>query len=288
MIKVCSFALYLYGFLVGLGILAGFWVATRMVNKFKIRNSKFKVSSSEVWDALWWVFIPGVLGARLYHVLDFWEYYRENLILIPAVWTGGLGIFGAIFGGVIGLYFLAVQQQISDSFGVTLRSLMKVRTLNFSQVNRRFLEYLDLLAFGLPVGQAIGRWGNLFNQELYGKPTELPWGIPISVEHRAFRLSSGQAAGLEQHTHFHPLFLYESIYSILVFGLLLWLWRAKGAKLAAGSYFASYLVLYGVGRFFLEDLRIESWTVNDMNIAKTLGVLMVFVGVVILYSKNSK
>lgn len=272
------FTINIYGVLVGLGLLIGFWMVEKMRLRMVGRDATLKKVSA--WEALWWVFIPGLLGARLYHVLDLWDYYRENLLLIPAVWTGGLGIFGAIVGGVMGLYFFAVFRQISDSFGVTLSSLKKKRTLNFSQVNRRFLLYLDLVAFGLPVGQAIGRWGNFVNKELYGLPTDLPWGIPISIEHRA--------KSVEQYTHFHPLFLYESIYSILVFGILLLVWRVKGVKLALGSYFFVYLVLYGFGRFWFEKLRIESWVFAGINIAQFISLLFVFSGVVFLYSTISK
>jgi phosphatidylglycerol:prolipoprotein diacylglycerol transferase len=261
MVESGSFGFHLYGLFVGTGIVVGFWVAARMAQKFSLHPKPYtpawpagRLNPNVVWDAIWWVFIPGLVGARLYHVLDFWEFYRENLSLIPAVWTGGLGIFGAVFGGLVGLWMFARLKELS------------------------FIKLADLLAFGLPVGQAIGRWGNYFNQEIYGKPTDLPWGIPISIEHRA--------KGVEQYTHFHPVFLYESIWSILTFGLLVWIWRKKGAKLSSGSYFSVYLVMYGSGRLALESLRLESWTVGGINIAKALGVSMVMVGVVYLYSKN--
>jgi phosphatidylglycerol:prolipoprotein diacylglycerol transferase len=218
MVEFGGFVFHLYGFLVGLGILSGFWVASRFAGKFEI-------TSSDVWDGLWWMFIPGIIGARLYHVLDFWEYYRENLRLIPEIWTGGLGIFGAVLGGLLGLWFFARRRKIP------------------------FFALTDLLAFGLPVGQAIGRWGNFFNQELYGKPFDMIQGSPpffaISIKPES-RLS-----GFEEYTYFHPVFLYESVYSILVFGLLLWLWRVRGGRLVSGSYFSLYLVLYGAGRFFV-------------------------------------
>lgn len=332
MIEVGGFGFHLYGLMVGLGILTGFWVASRFARKFEIptrkadrRNSpkssatgqaRFEITSSDVWDALWWVFIPGVLGARLYHVLDYWSYYRENPLLIPAVWTGGMGIFGAIGGGILGLWMYCLWMCSSElrsldrnllgrkRFGlislhvfvklarllawpsdrrkfVKLPALQKKEISYFSYcLPNRFFGLLDLAAFGLPVGQAIGRWGNFFNQELYGLPTDLPWGLAIPLEKRL--------PGFEQHTHFHPLFLYESVYSILVFGLLLLIWRVKGGRVTSGSYFALYLMLYGVGRFFFEGLRIESWIIDGVNVAKTLGVLAVVIGVVFLYSNIGK
>src|SRR3990170_8991314 len=98
------FTIHLYGVIIGIGVLVGFWVARRMASKFKVKSEKLKVSDGEVWGVLWWGVIPGVVGARIYHVVDLWEYYRAHLLLIPAVWTGGLGIFGAIVGGVVGLW----------------------------------------------------------------------------------------------------------------------------------------------------------------------------------------
>src|SRR3989344_3926833 len=99
-----SLMIHPYGLLVGLGILVGFWVASRFARKFEIRNSKFELSPNDVWGSLWWVVVPGIVGARIYHVVDLWEYYRAHLALIPALWTGGLGIFGAIAGGIFGLW----------------------------------------------------------------------------------------------------------------------------------------------------------------------------------------
>ena len=198
------------GLMILTGIVMGTWAAGRVARK------------KDVWGALPWVVIPGVIGARLYHVIDWWWYYGDHLALAPAVWTGGLGIFGGIGGGIVGLWL-------------------------FCRKNKQdFLGWLDVVAVGLPLGQAIGRWGNWFNQELYGKQTNLPWGVYIEKE-----------AG-----YFHPLFLYESIWNLLVFGIV---WRfASWRKWAKGDLFAIYLSLYGLGRFGLEWLRLESWPVNKI------------------------
>jgi len=292
-----------YGLLVGLGILVGFWVASRFARKFEIRNSKFELSPNDVWGSLWWVVVPGIVGARIYHVVDLWEYYREHLALIPALWTGGLGIFGAIAGGIFGLWMFCwwlCRRERGHTFRLfpkvwleKLSSLLslagfqpgrsslheKTSALFSECVRNRFLAFSDLAAFGLPIGQAIGRWGNFFNRELYGKPTDLPWGLFIPPE---FRM-----AGFEDFTHFHPLFLYESLYSLGVFGVLFLIWR-KRFRLHAGSYFFVYLILYGAGRFGLEVLRISQWAIFGINVAQGMGVLSIVLGGLLLYSLNRK
>ena len=311
-----SLGFHLYGLFVGLGILAGFWVAARFARKFEIRNSKFEISPDDVWGSLWWVVIPGVVFARIYHVLDLWDFYQEHLLLIPAVWTGGMGIFGAIFGGFLGLWFYCLWLCLRElrsldrnllghkGFGLMSflvlgrlarlfawpsdrRKFVKVPALQrktisqFSScVRQRFLGLIDLVAFGLPVGQAVGRWGNFFNQELYGKPTALPWGLSIPLEKRL--------SGFEEYTHFHPLFLYELLWSLLTFGLLYLVFRKRGSSIKPGSYFAGYLVLYGMGRFFLEELRISSWMISSINVAQAMGILFIVSGGVLLYSYTAK
>lgn len=244
MLKIGGLVFHLYGLLIALGVLAGFWSAGKM--RKKLSENRAWLRSVEVWDGLWWVLIPAVVGARIYHVIDLWDYYRKNLTLIPAVWTGGLGIFGAIIGGLVGLWFFTRLRQFS------------------------FLTMLDLVGFGLPVGQAIGRWGNFFNQELYGRPTDLPWGIAIDLENRL--------VGFKEFTYFHPLFLYESLWSLLVFGILVLIWRVKGNKLISGTYFSIYLVLSGVGRFWLEGLRIQAWEIAGIRVAQIMSISFIIIG----------
>lgn len=250
MIEIGHFSIRFYGLIVGFGILVGFWVASRLA-------SKFNIEKDDVWDALLWMAVPGVVGARIYHVIASWSFYRENLQLIPAVWNGGLGIFGAIVGGSLGLLIFVRRKKIS------------------------FLSAADLAAFGMPVGQAIGRWGNFFNQELYGWPTNLPWGLPIRFENRI--------AGYERFTHFHPLFLYESLWSVLTFGVLLLAWKKWGRVLKSGSLAAIYLMFYGIGRFFLEGMRIESWVVEGVAVNRLVSLGLIILGILlIIYSRGLK
>jgi len=322
-----SLGFHLYGLFVGLGILVGFWVAARFAFQFEIRNSKFEISPDDVWGSLWWVVIPGVVFARIYHVLDLWDFYQYHLLLIPALWTGGMGIFGAIIGGVLGMWmycfwmcseelraldrnmldrnltpvgraevgrFARLLSMVATNIRGRLRGLpghwpgrsslrseaSSPRAKFFLCARQRFLVFLDLVAFGLPIGQAVGRWGNFFNQELYGKPTALPWGLAIPLEKRL--------SGFEQYTHFQPLFLYESLWSLLMLGLLYLVLRKRGPGIKPGSYFAGYLVLYGMGRFFLEELRISPWMISGINVAQAMGILFIVSGGVILYSYTVK
>jgi len=224
-----------YGFLIGVGVLVGAGVCARMAGLVKLK-------AEDVWDGLLWVVGGGVVGARLYHVVDYWQYYMANPGEILAIWYGGLGIFGGILGGAIGLWW-------------------------YAKFKSRFLRLLDLVGLGLPVGQAIGRWGNFVNQELYGKPTSLPWGIYIEPEKRLLEVL--------QYERFQPLFLYESLWSLGVFGVLMGLVKKGKIKLGKGRLFVTYLGLYGLGRFWLEWLRIEAWEIYGVNVAQVISVGLV-------------
>ena len=172
----------------------------------------------------------GIIGARLYHVIDLWDYYSQNPALIFG--GSGLGIFGAIIGGAIGLIIYTRWQKLSA------------------------LRWLDIVAPGLILAQAIGRWGNFFNQELYGYPTSLPWAIYIDPAHRL--------AGFENSSHFHPLFLYESLWNVIGCGILLLVGRKLKNRLLDGDIFSLYIIYYGVGRFLLEGLKIDVWTLGGV------------------------
>jgi len=194
----------------------------------------------------------GIIGARLYHVIDLWDYYSQNPSLI--VGGAGLGIFGAVIGGVVGLIIYTKWQKLSS------------------------LRWLDILAPGVILAQAIGRWGNFFNQELYGYPTSLPWAIFIDPAHRL--------AGFENFTHFHPLFLYESLWNLLGCALLLIVGRKLKNRLMEGDIFFLYIIYYGVGRFFLEGLKIDVWTLGGIPTARWItGLAIVSAAAVMAYRR---
>ena len=182
MFTVGPVTFHLYGLMIGLGVLVGAWVASKKDKK--------------IWDCLVWVIGGGIIGARLYHVVDWWSYYSQHLSQIPAVWQGGMGIYGGILGGILGLWIYTRRRE---------------------EPNLRLLKLLDVGALGLPLGQAIARWGNYFNQELYGLPTNLPWGIYIRPENRLLEVMDFK--------YFHPLWLYESLWCLIIFIIIIVCWR---------------------------------------------------------------
>lgn len=220
--------IHFYGIILMLGAVAAAFVAERLARRHGH-------SSELVWDGLIWVLIGGIIGARLWHVFlppqsmieqgITTKFYLTHPLDLLMTWKGGLGIPGAVIGGALALYLFARR-----------------RKLNFA-------EWVDIAAPALAMGQAIGRWGNYINQELYGSPTNLPWKIYIAPQNRL--------PGYETIAYYHPLFLYESLWNLGNFFLLLWLGRRYADRLIAGDLFLIYLIVYPVGRFLLEFLRID-------------------------------
>ncbi len=250
-ISVGPATFHLYGFLIGLGVLAAAEVAERVRRKLAAKDKEWREVS--VWDSLIWVVAGGLIGARLYHVIDWWDYYWLHPGEIIMLWRGGLGIFGGILGGVIGLWI-------------------------YSRSKKKLLMMLDLAGLGLPLGQAIGRWGNYFNQELYGLPFDSAqgeppfWAIYIKPENRLLSVIDFE--------RFHPLFLYESLWMIITFIIIIKIIKNNKLKIGSGMVFATYLGFYGFGRFFLEWLRIEAWLINGVNVAQaiSLGLILSALG----------
>jgi len=211
--------------------------------------------------------IVGIIGARLYHVFSSpaggpvgWEYYRQNPLEIIAFWRGGLqgfGIFGAVAGGFLGMWLYCRLARLD------------------------LLRWLDYAAPGLILAQAIGRWGNYFNQELYGPPTNLPWAVYIEP---AYRL-----AGLEQYETFHPVFVYESLANLVVFGVLVGLSLRARRRLRDGDIFFAYLIGYGIVRFGLEFLRPDAWRLGAIAAAQVMALIGIAIGALaIMYRHRSR
>jgi len=190
-----------------------------------------------VWGGVAWVIIFGVIGARLYHILtpspsmaavginSALDYFQNPMQLIN-IRSGGLGIYGAILGGLLGLVLYTRRHHISA------------------------IAWADLAAVGLALGQFVGRWGNFFNQELYGRPSDLPWAIYIDP---VYRLDA-----YINNPRFHPAFLYASLWNLLTF-IVLWVLAKKySRKLQTGDLMALYLVFYSIGRIILELFRLDS------------------------------
>ncbi|HKZ35126.1 MAG TPA: prolipoprotein diacylglyceryl transferase [Patescibacteria group bacterium] len=245
MLTLGPITFHLYGLMIGLGILAAGLVAERLRQRLK-KTDKL-LQKFIVWDTLLYIVAFGLVGARLYHVIDLWGYYWLNPGKIIYLWEGGMGIFGGIAGGLIGAWLATKDKKI-------------------------FIRLIDLIAVGAPLGQAIGRLGNYFNQELYGLPTKLPWGIYIKPENRFIELFS--------FDRYHPLFLYEMIWNVMVFGILYFVAINRKVKIGTGVLFISYLGLYSFGRFFLEFLKINPWQVYGVNVAQAISLALMTVAVI--------
>jgi len=223
-----------YGVLIMAAVVLGLVLAGR-------EAKRQAVSIELVYDLFFYMLVSAIVGARLYYVIFSWDLYRNNLKEIFAFWHGGLAIHGAVVGGIVS-------------------ALIYTRLKGLS-----FWSVADICAPSLILGQAIGRWGNYFNQEAFGRPTNLPWGIFIDEAHRPLQYV--------QQTHFHPTFLYESLWNFCVFLLLLWLRRRRG--IVTGDVFFAYLVLYSLGRFWIEGFRTDSLMFAGFRVAQIVSLLLI-------------
>jgi phosphatidylglycerol---prolipoprotein diacylglyceryl transferase len=239
-IKVGPVAIHWYGIIMASAILFAAWLGTAEARR---RGEDPETG----WSALLWVIAGGVIGARLYHVIHMWDFYSANPSLIPQVWNGGLGIPGAVIGGAFTLWAYTRWRHLPTG------------------------RWIDIFVIAVPLGQAIGRLGNFVNQELYGPPTTLPWGIPIDAAHRI-----GEWTNLnlypEATTRFHPLFAYEAILSLVTLGIMLWISRRFAARLYDGDMLLIFIMCYGLVRSYLETFRVQNWLILGIPTATWLGV----------------
>lgn len=234
-----------YGILMATAIVVALWLAHRQARKEGLPADDF-ISAGQ------WAILAGLVGARAYEVIFNWDYYGQFPSKIIAVWEGGLAIHGGlILGPAVGI-FLAWR------WGLPI------------------LRGLDVAAPPLAIAQAIGRWGNFFNEEAFGRPTDLPWKLFISPPHRPLEYA--------QSEYFHPTFLYESLWDLLVFGVLIF-WLRDRLERAPGALFLAYLGLYSAGRLFTEGLRTDALMLGPLRIAQVvslLGMAVAAVGVPLL------
>jgi phosphatidylglycerol:prolipoprotein diacylglycerol transferase len=220
LISVGPLHVYWYGLFIVLGVLAGLSITLKLANKFGL-------SANKIFDLAFWMIIFGIIGARVYHVLLEWGYYSQNYWNILKVWQGGLAIHGGIIAGLLVLFYFCWKEKVN------------------------FWLVAAVFAPGVAIGQAIGRWGNYFNQELFGTPTNLPWGIPIDFMNRPDRYLSA--------SYFHPTFLYESLGDLLIFIILLLIIRQFFIKKFTNYkiILLAYLIMYSALRFSTEFLRTD-------------------------------
>ena len=222
-----------YGILMATAMALGLWLA----HKDALRRG---LDPEPLLKASELALLGALVGARLYYVLFNLDYYAHAPAKIFAVWEGGLAIHGGLIGGIL------------VGGGYAWRQRLPLR------------RYLDIAAPSLAIGQAIGRWGNFFNEEAFGTPTTLPWKLYISASHRPLEYA--------QSEFFHPTFLYESVWDGIVFVLLISVFRDRLAR-APGALFLTYLGLYSLGRFFTEALRTDALMLGPVRVAQLVSVV---------------
>jgi phosphatidylglycerol:prolipoprotein diacylglycerol transferase len=221
-----------YGILMASAMALGLWLAYR-------RAEADKLPADDIIRAAQWGIVAGLVGARAYEVAFNWDYYGRYPSKIIAVWEGGLAIHGGLIAGFLVGAILAIRWRLP------------------------VLRALDVAAPSMAIGQAIGRWGNFFNEEAFGRPTDLPWKLYISPEHRPPEYAAA--------SYFHPTFLYESLWDLLVF-LALVFWLRPRYRDRPGALFFWYIGLYSVGRLAIEGLRLDSFWVAGFRVAQLASV----------------
>lgn len=248
-----------YGIIITFGAIMAAFLAAREARRRGL-------STDLVWDGLIWLLIGGIIGARLWHIFTptpslvqegtTTQYYLTHPLDLIGFRKGGLGIPGAVIGGGLALFLFTRRNKLN--FGV----------------------WADLAAPALALGQAIGRWGNFVNQEVYGLPTNLPWKIYISPLYRIPKYAN--------QAYYHPLFLYESLYDLANMFFLLWLSRRYASRLKPGDLLLVYLIVYPVGRFFLEFLRVDSALVAGINVNQWVMAVVAVISSAILIWRHRK
>jgi phosphatidylglycerol:prolipoprotein diacylglycerol transferase len=256
-ILIGTFKIYFYGIIIMSGVIAGAYLAYK-------RAARYGENPERVWDIVTWVVIAGVIGARIWHILTpspslqaqgiTTLFYLTHPLDAIDIRNGGLGIVGAVAGGALALFFYLRRNRAS------------------------FLTWVDIIAPGLILAQAIGRWGNFVNQELYGAPTNLPWALFVDPLHR-----------LPQYAdvaYYHPTFLYECLLNLIGMGLLIWISNRYFEKLKPGDIFLVYLIYYSIVRILMEMLRLDSSTVAGLNANQAFMVVVALASVVVLVVRH--
>jgi phosphatidylglycerol---prolipoprotein diacylglyceryl transferase len=260
LVKLGPLTIRWYGLLIASAVLIGVTLSQYLAKR---RN----VDPDLISDLSIWLVIGAIPAARLYYVLFQWSEYKANPQDIIAIWKGGIAIHGAILGGTIAALIFSKLRQIS------------------------FWQMVDLVAPALILGQAIGRWGNFFNSEAFGSPTNLPWKlyIPQFIIDENGQKVFRRPPDLSNVDFFHPTFLYESLWNLMIFSILMFLFfRALENKpnLKTGSIFLIYLIGYSLGRVWIEGLRTDSLMFGPLRMAQVIslsGIALGLFGLVWLY-----
>jgi phosphatidylglycerol---prolipoprotein diacylglyceryl transferase len=229
-----------YGILMATAIVVALWMCHRQARREGL-------PADDIISVGQWAILAGLLGARMYEVIFNWDYYGQYPKKIFAVWEGGLAMHGGlIVGPLVGIW-------LAYLWGVPI------------------LRGLDVTAPSFAIGQAIGRWGNFFNEEAFGRPTDLPWKLYISPPHRP--------PGYTHFDYFHPAFLYESLWDLAIFFVLVG-WLRPRLREQPGALFFAYIGLYSIGRFAIEGLRLDSFWLGPFRVAQVASLLGVIIAIV--------
>jgi len=238
----------------------GIIIATSIFLSLLFAQKLIKKKDEEIlWGVSFWAILCGIIGARIYHILDYFELYSQNPIEIFKIWHGGLGIWGALAGGFLGaVVYLKIK-------------------------NEKILPWIDVISVVVPLGQAVGRWGNFFNKEIFGFPTTLPWGMYLEPIKRPDEFL--------KYEKFHPLFIYESVLNLILFAVLYVSYKENRGKYPSGTFTALYLGGYSIIRFFLEYLRINPWKITvlqslTLNMAQGISILVLLFSIVFILRKK--
>jgi phosphatidylglycerol:prolipoprotein diacylglycerol transferase len=265
LVTIGPIPIHYYGIAYAVGLAATYWV---MSHEARRRGHDPEILA----NGLIVVAIAAIIGGRAYHVIDQIAYYKDHVVqaflpLDPGgnfIGFGGLGVYGGIVTGTIAAWVYLRRRRAS------------------------FWMWADIVAPGLFAMQAVARWGNFFNQELYGPPTNQPWGIAIQCSHRIVQYAcpagSDPAATLGEH--FQPLFLYESVSGFLGVLALMFLARRFGRRLRTGDLLAVFFIWYGVVRFGLETLRADNWTFFGVPMAQIFSTIFILIGIAILFVRH--
>ena len=239
-----SIAVRWYGFLIASAVLIGVTLSQYLAKRRQVEPDLLA-------DLAIWLVISAIPAARIYYVVFQWPQYQNNPGDILAIWKGGIAIHGAILGGTIAALIFAKLQKVS------------------------IWILADLVVPSLALGQAIGRWGNFFNSEAFGRPTDLPWKLYIPPANRPLDYANFE--------YFHPTFLYESLWNLLVFSLLLFIFFRSlkpNSPIKTGTLTLFYLIAYSVGRFFVEGLRTDSLMAGQLRTAQIVSLILISLGTV--------
>ena len=230
--------IYFYGVIIGLGFILGMMYCAK-------KGKRFGISEDDLYDVMIWLLPCSILGARLYYVAFRLDYYLEHMSEFLAIWNGGLAIYGGIIAGAVVIIILCRRKHIPVG------------------------AFLDLLAFGLLIGQIMGRWGNFMNREAFGAPTDIFCRM-------------GLTAPDGTTIYVHPTFLYESLWNLCVFVFLV-IWEKRGGRKFDGHCITLYFLLYGIGRAWIEGLRTDSLYIGSTGIRVSQALSVVIVLVCIVY-----